>query len=91
MKWINKDLKLPKINEEILLYTRLGHKLDYEIGFLQDINGENGYRELITPGGFICKEPNFKFPDNLKWNIGGHYLNFNDTTHWAVLPKEPKI
>ena len=89
MNWILVKDKLPKFEKQILVWGRLGHVLNYEIAALHDTNGANGYIECTGPGGTPCRLPNKEYPDNLEWNIGGHWRDFEKVTHWAELPNKP--
>jgi hypothetical protein len=83
MKWIKTEDKLPELNKQVLLWTRLGHRLDYEIGSLMEVNGIPSVATLEE------RAENKKYPNILEWNVNGHWIWFEKTTHWAELPSEP--
>ena len=89
MEWIKTTEKLPEYKKQVLVWGRLGHVLDYEIATLYDGNGDKGYTEWVTGTGHVGRMKNKKYPDNLKWNVGGHWLKFEDVTHWAELIQKP--
>lgn len=91
MKWINKNNELPKLNKEVLLWAFVGHAYRYEIGFLSDSNGKDGYIEVVGCCGHYGRIPNKEYPNNLEWNISGHWYSFDKITHWATLLNKPNL
>ncbi len=91
MNWISIKDKLPEFRKHVLAWALVGHRYGYKIVTLVDTNGPKGYIECVGAGGITCQLPNKEYPDNLEWNIKGHWYAFEKVTHWAELLKEPII
>jgi len=89
MNWIKVKDKLPELHKSVLLWGEWGHRIQIVIGALHDLNGKDGYIELVGPGGFNTTQPNKEYSDNLEWSIGGHWREFKCFTDWLPLPDPP--
>lgn len=88
MEWISIKDKLPPLEERVLIHGEWGFKIQPQIGTLYDMNGKDGYNEYTGIGGMTIRIPNKPTPD-LKWNLYGHWREFNLFTHWMPLPPPP--
>ena len=77
MNWTKAKDKLPELHKSVLLWGEWGHRIQIVIGALHDLNGKDGYIELVGAGGFNTTQPNKEYPDNLEWSIGGIGVSLN--------------